>query len=108
MRKSNLGDRKQGEVRSQDGRRLLQDFAFSTSGNVHALSNKALVGPYSRNMSSKRRSGAVGTQFASLPSGAFGPNHTSTEPPAFFFRSAALEARLARSMPLISACVSRS
>jgi hypothetical protein len=52
--------------------------------------------------------GIIGTQFDSLPAGAFGPNQMSTDPSMFFFTSEALEARLARSTPLISAWVSRS
>lgn len=45
----------------------------STSVSFHSFSKNALVGPYSRTMSSNSRAGSVGTQFDSLPAGAFGP-----------------------------------
>jgi len=61
-----------------------------------------------RNMSSNCRFESVGIQFDSLPAGAFGPNQMSTEPSAFCWSSAPLDARLARLTPLVNACVCRS
>src|SRR6266850_1106164 len=87
---------------------IVSDETCSTSGSFHALSNSALVGAYSRNISSNLRAGSVGTQFDSLPAGAFGPKYRSTEPFAFFCTSALFDARLARLTFLISAWVCRS
>src|SRR4029077_5386471 len=87
---------------------IVSDETCSTSGSFHAFSNSALVGAYSRNISSNLRAGSVGTQFDSLPAGAFGPKYRSTEPFAFFCTSALFDARLARSTFLIRAWVCRS
>src|SRR5262245_31151890 len=59
-------------------------FTSSKSPGFQVLSNQGCRGAYNRSNTFQPFPGTVCTQLFSCPAGAFGPNHTVTEPSGFF------------------------